>query len=93
MAADLPMLATFNSSQLDLTEFQSELERLRIERDRLLLLQRQLMDLLRADRPDQLIHHLRNVLNERDLLRTLLDLDRVHSLRPGPCPPPSTPLT
>src|SRR5436305_306872 len=90
MAAEHPMLGTFYPPHLDVSEFQTELERLRAERERWLYVQHQLMELLRADKPDQLVHHLRNVLNERDLLRALLDLDRVHSLRPGPCPAPPT---
>jgi hypothetical protein len=50
----------------------SELQRIREERDQALAIQREIMQLLEVKSPGQIIHNLRNVLNECVLLRTLL---------------------
>jgi hypothetical protein len=52
-------------------ELRAELEQLRAERNRLAELQRRIMELLNVPSPDKLVHDIRNVLNERDLLRAL----------------------
>jgi len=48
-------------------------QQLRQERDQLAETQKKIMSLLGTDRADKLVHDLRNILNERDLLKTLLD--------------------
>jgi hypothetical protein len=50
----------------------SELQRIREERDQSLAIQREIMQLLDVQSPQRIIHDLRNVLNERSLLRALL---------------------
>lgn len=52
-------------------ELLAEVERLKSERNRLLETEHRIMDLLGAKAADKIIHDLRNVLNERDLLRVL----------------------
>jgi hypothetical protein len=54
-------------------ELRAEVEQLRAERNRLLESQRRIMELIGAPTPDKLVHDLRNVLNERDLLKALVD--------------------
>lgn len=54
-------------------ELQAEVEQLRAERNRLADTQRRIMDLLSSRSPDKVVHDLRNVLNERDLLKALID--------------------
>lgn len=56
-------------------ELCAQIEQLRADRDRLMEIQRRMMDLLGAKSPDKLVHDLRNVLNERDLLKALVDGD------------------
>ena len=51
-----------------------EIEQLRVERARWLEIQRGIMDLLGTKSPDRILHDLRNVLNERELLRSLAQL-------------------
>jgi hypothetical protein len=57
----------------ELHELRAQLELLRAERNRLIDTQRQIMALLGVKSPDKLLHDLRNVLNERDLLKALVD--------------------
>jgi hypothetical protein len=52
-------------------ELRAELEQLRTERNRLAETQRRIMELLQVQSADKLVHDIRNVLNERDLLRAL----------------------
>ena len=52
-----------------------EVDRLRTERAKLLDTHQQIMALLGTRSPDKVIHDLRNLLNERDLYRTLCDID------------------
>jgi hypothetical protein len=54
-------------------ELRAQVEHLRAERDRLVQVQQQIMVLLRTARSDKIVHDLRNVLNERDLLKGMLD--------------------
>jgi hypothetical protein len=54
-------------------ELKGQIEQLRSERTRWLETQRRMMDLLHTASPDKLVHDLRNLLNERDLLKTLVD--------------------
>ena len=55
--------------ETEVDQLRTELELLRAERGRLLERQRHIMELVGAADPDRLIHDLRNVLNERELLR------------------------
>ena len=54
-------------------ELRGQVEQLRTERTRLTETQRRMMDLLHTSAPEKLVHDLRNLLNERDLLKTLVD--------------------
>jgi len=54
-------------------ELRAQLEQLRAERNRLVETQRRMMQVLGVTSPDKLVHDLRNVLNERDLLKALVD--------------------
>ena len=65
--------ARIASTMADNHELRAELNQLRAERDRLLETQRRIMEVLGAKSPDKLVHDLRNVLNERDLLKALVD--------------------
>ena len=56
-------------------ELTAEENRLRAERDRWQAIQAEIMQLLGTKSPDRIMHDLRNVLNERELFRTLADLD------------------
>jgi hypothetical protein len=51
----------------------AQVQQLRLERDQLVDAQKKIMLLLGTDRADKILHDLRNILNERDLLKTLLD--------------------
>lgn len=53
----------------------TEIEQLRAERDHLLNRQRAIMELLGSTRPERLLHDIRNVLNERVLLRSLAGIE------------------
>jgi len=57
----------------EIRDLRAEVERLRGERDRLLEMQSRVLELLGTDRPDRLVHDLRNVLNERALFRALAE--------------------
>ena len=59
----------------EIRDLRLEVARLRAERDKLLENQRRVMDLLHTVSPEKIIHDLRNVLNERELYRTLADID------------------
>jgi hypothetical protein len=54
-------------------ELKAELEQLRADRARLRETQERIMKLLGTTVPEKLVHDLRNVLNERDLLKALVD--------------------
>lgn len=57
----------------EIRDLRAEVERLRAERDRLLEMQGHVLELIGANRPDRLLHDLRNVLNERALFRALAE--------------------
>ncbi|HSU68205.1 MAG TPA: hypothetical protein VLJ39_15105 [Tepidisphaeraceae bacterium] len=54
-------------------ELRAQVEQLRAERKALLDIQQSVVGLLGAKSPDRIVHDLRNVINERDLLKTLVD--------------------
>lgn len=54
-------------------ELRGQIEQLRTERTRWTETQRRMMELLHTSAPEKLVHDLRNLLNERDLLKTLVD--------------------
>ena len=56
-------------------ELRAEMEQLRADRVRMLDRQKQIMELLGTSNPERLIHDLRNLLNERALLRALSEMD------------------
>jgi len=53
-------------------ELEGEVEALRAERNRLAEMQSRIMELLHVPSPDKLLHDIRNVLNERELLKALV---------------------
>jgi hypothetical protein len=54
-------------------QLRADLDQVRGERDRLADVQRRVMELLASASAEKIIHDLRNVLNERELLRALVD--------------------
>ena len=54
-------------------QLRADLEQLRGDRDRLADIQRRVMELLASASAEKIVHDLRNVLNERELLRALVD--------------------
>lgn len=54
-------------------ELRAQLDQFRSERSRLLDAQRRVMELLGTQAPEKMLHDLRNVLNERELLKALVD--------------------
>lgn len=54
-------------------ELRAQLEQLRSERNRLAETQGRIMELIGTASPEKLVHDIRNVLNERDLLKALVD--------------------
>lgn len=56
-------------------ELRAEMEQMRADRGRMLDRQKQIMELLGTNNPERLIHDLRNLLNERALLRALSEMD------------------
>lgn len=59
----------------DIQQLNAEIAQLRQERDHLLERQRSIMELLGTEKPERLLHDIRNVLNERQLLRALAELE------------------
>ena len=51
-----------------------ELASVQLERTKLAETQRRVMELLHVDSPDRLVHDVRNLLNERALLKALVDM-------------------
>jgi len=62
---------TISASEAE--HLRTELERLRTESARLIERQRRIMELIGTTQPEHLVHDLRNILNERELLRTLAE--------------------
>lgn len=54
-------------------ELRAQLEQARADRNRLADVQARIAELLGGPSPDKLVHNLRNVLNERALLKALVD--------------------
>jgi hypothetical protein len=69
----LPPAGELTYVTAEIRDLKAEVERLRAERDRLLEMQSRVLELLGTDRPDRLVHDLRNVLNERALFRALAE--------------------
>ncbi|HWE93357.1 MAG TPA: hypothetical protein VG269_05230 [Tepidisphaeraceae bacterium] len=56
----------------NIAQLEADLEHSRAERARLADRQARIMQLVGNTQPDHLVHDIRNVLNERELLRTLM---------------------
>jgi len=69
--ADIPAQLASQAAQLH--ELRAEAERLRADRDRLADRQRQIAELLRSTNGDKILHDLRNVLNELQLYKMLVE--------------------
>jgi hypothetical protein len=66
-----------NSTPSEAAEpIEAQLARARRELDSMRAAQRQVMELIGCDRPEKLVHDLRNVLNELQLLRMLADMGK-----------------
>ena len=70
-AVDIP--AQLASHAAEIHELRAEVERIRAERDRLADRQRQIAELLKSASADKVVHDLRNVLNELQLYKMLVD--------------------
>ena len=68
-----PAAGQLAALQAENLELRSQLEQLRADRGRLFDRQRRMMELLNTTNAEHLVHDLRNLLNERELLRTLAD--------------------
>jgi hypothetical protein len=71
--SEMSPAARMTSALAENRELNGQVEQLRAERTRWMETQRRMMDLLHTAAPEKLIHDLRNLLNERDLLKTLVD--------------------
>ena len=69
----IPSAARITSILAENVELKAEVERLRAERSRTEESQRTIMQLLGTTKPEKIAHDIRNLLNERDLLKTLVD--------------------
>ncbi len=67
-ATHFPMTQGFESDA-------SELDKLRLDVARMRARNQEMMELLNCPHPDKLVHDLRNVLNEMQLLRLLAKMD------------------
>lgn len=70
-AVDIPAQLATHVAQIH--ELRAEIERVRAERDRLADRQRQIAELLKCANVDKVVHDLRNLLNEVQLYKMLLD--------------------
>lgn len=68
-----PAMQTALSAEI--AQLRADLEQMRSERDRLAEMQTRVMELLRVQSPDRLIHDLRNMLNELVLLKSLVEME------------------
>ncbi len=68
-----PPAADIVSTLAENHQLRAQLEQLRAERAPLLDTQQRVMELLGSAQPDQIIHDLRNLLNERTLFKSLID--------------------
>lgn len=71
--AGMPSASQVTSLVAETKELKGQVEQLRAERTRWMETQRRMMELLHTTAPEKLVHDLRNLLNERDLLKTLVD--------------------
>ncbi len=67
--------ANMSQSMAEIDQPNGEIHQLREELNRLLARQRVIMELLGTTNPDRILHDIRNVLNERQLLRALAELE------------------
>jgi hypothetical protein len=58
-----------------LSELRALVETLRAENTVLVDREGKIMELIGAERPDRILHDLRNILNERELLRALTNIE------------------
>jgi hypothetical protein len=72
--SDSPSAGELTAQAAENQELRAEVERLRAERDRWLETQRRVMELLGTKSSQHIVHDLRNVLNERNLYKSLADL-------------------
>jgi hypothetical protein len=68
-----PSAVRLTSILAENAELKAEIEQLRAERVRAVESQRTIMRLLDTVNPEKIAHDIRNLLNERDLLKTLVD--------------------
>jgi hypothetical protein len=70
-SSDIPAQLARQLAQIH--ELRAETDRLRAERDRLADRQRQIAELLKCSNPDKVVHDLRNLLNELQLYKMLIE--------------------
>ena len=75
LGAGIKVQDAMGSSTVSRDSMQEELAQLRAENERLRAKHREMMELLNCKNPDKLVHDLRNVLNEMQLLRLLAKMD------------------
>ncbi len=68
-----PLQAQMSSILAENRELRAELETLKADRARMAEILSRLAEVLGSKSPDRLVHDVRNVLNERELYRTLAD--------------------
>jgi hypothetical protein len=65
----------FAALRANILQLEGDVEQLRAERNRLVERQARIMELLGTSQPERLLHDIRNILNERQLLRTLMETE------------------
>lgn len=70
-----PLAGEYAALLAENRELRAEIDRLRTERAPLVTTQQQVMQLLGTRSPERILHDLRNVLNDNQLLKTLVDLE------------------
>ena len=73
---DTAAVGTTWNAQAESPESQSDLTSLRAELERLRQRESQIMSLINCKHPDKLMHDLRNLLNELQLLRILVEAEK-----------------
>jgi hypothetical protein len=67
------LLGTFDLVTQQHRELREQFEQVRAERDTLLERQRQMAELMKSPNPDKIVHDLRNLLNELQLYKLLVE--------------------
>jgi hypothetical protein len=71
--AEQSLAGTVSALRAEVHQLRADLEQARVERNRALDVQKRLMDLLGTKSPEQIVHDVRNVMNERELFKALAE--------------------